>query len=506
MSYRGLAIAVLAAFALFRVVYILETPLLVSPDEAHYWEWSRRLALSYYSKGPGVAYVIAFFTSVFGDNAFGIRVGAVVFSTLGGWFVYLVGKEALESEKSGFYGMLLMNLTPVFSAGFVLMTTDVLLVFFWASTVWCINRALGARRGGWWYAAGLLIGLGFLAKYTMVLIIPCLLLFFLFSRKDRFWLRRRELYGAGLVSLVAVTPVLYWNILNGEVTIKHTMGQAHVGSGALSPMSLLEFLGAQAGLLTPLIFIALVWGALRCASFGFRYRRSGPALLFFAGAPIFLFFLFKSLHGKVQANWAIAAYVTAYPAAAWAFLSFFESRGARSRRPLAALAWATIAIGFAASMLAYFPWALEAMGARDIFFRPPYNRVTGWAELGDRVSQVKAGMEAEAGRTFIASDAYQVASELALYAKGHPVTYNFKVGGRRMNQYDMWPGYDELKGDNALYVKSGAVEIEPSVEAAFERCSREVFTMHRNGRVMKEFSFFRCYGFKGMEPGSDMTY
>ncbi|MFQ5735700.1 MAG: ArnT family glycosyltransferase [Thermodesulfobacteriota bacterium] len=506
MRYRDITIAVLAAFALFRVVYLLVTPFGVSPDEAHYWEWSRRLALSYYSKGPGVAYVIAFFTTIFGDNAFGIRVGAVVFSTLGGWFIYLVGKEVFESEKAGFYGMFLMNLTPIFSIGSILMTTDVLLVFFWAATVWCVNRALGGRRAGWWYAAGLLIGLGFLTKYTMVLIIPCLLLFFLFSRKDRFWLRRYEPYGACLLSLITVTPVLYWNILNGEVTIKHTMGQAHIGSGVFSFKPFLEFIGAQAGLLTPFIFIALVWGALRCVSFGFRYRRSGPVLLFFAGAPLFLFFLFKSLHGKVQANWAIAAYVTAYPAAAWAYLSLFENRGARSRRSLKALAWVTLSIGFVVSMLAYFPWALEAMGARNIIYRAPYNRVTGWAELGDRVSQVKAGMEAQGGRTFIASDTYQITSELALYVKGHPVTYNFKVGGRRMNQYDLWPGYDELKGYNALYVKGGAVEIEPSVEAAFERCSREVFTMHRNGRVLKEFSFFRCYGFKGMESGTDMTY
>src|SRR5438874_6568797 len=33
-------------------------PLDLAPDEAHYWDWSRHLDWSYYSKGPLVAYLI----------------------------------------------------------------------------------------------------------------------------------------------------------------------------------------------------------------------------------------------------------------------------------------------------------------------------------------------------------------------------------------------------------------------------------------------------------------
>lgn len=503
MRYRNFAIAALAAFAVFRVLYILFTPLAISPDEAHYWEWSRRLGLSYYSKGPGVAYVIAFFTSIFGDNAFGIRIGAVAFSTLGGWFVYLLGKEVFESEKTGFYAMLLMELTPIFAVGAVLMTTDVLLVTFWAGAVWCVNRAVGGRRGGWWYLAGLMIGLGFLSKYTMFFLVLCIPMFLLFSKNERFWLRRREPYVAGLISLVAVTPVIYWNIRNGQVTIMHTIGQVNAAGGLTM---FLEFLGSQAALLTPLVFIAAVWGAARCASIGFRSKRSGLQLLFFASAPLFLFFLFKSLHGKVQANWAVASYITAYPAAVWAYSGLSGGAGRKPERFKKAIAWAAFGFCFAISFLAYFPWALEAMGVEDIFYHPPYNRVVGWEELGERVSEVRAEMGLESGRVFIASDSYQITSELALYTEGNPTVYNFNTGGRRMNQYDLWPGYNGLTGYNALYVKGGTAEIEPLVEASFESCAREVFFIHRGERVMTDFTFFRCYGFKGFDAGADMTY
>src|SRR4051812_29940260 len=54
----------LAAFLIFgsaglRLAYLATNcPLDLAPDEAHYWDWSRHLDWSYYSKGPLVAYLI----------------------------------------------------------------------------------------------------------------------------------------------------------------------------------------------------------------------------------------------------------------------------------------------------------------------------------------------------------------------------------------------------------------------------------------------------------------
>ena len=72
-----LVAAVLAVLTGLRLAFLAWGGLDLSPDEAHYWEWSRRLDLSYYSKGPLIAYLIAGLTAVFGTSAFGIRLGAV---------------------------------------------------------------------------------------------------------------------------------------------------------------------------------------------------------------------------------------------------------------------------------------------------------------------------------------------------------------------------------------------------------------------------------------------
>jgi len=497
LRHRNLTLCLIAALAVSRVLYIVYGPFDVSPDEAHYWEWSRRLDLSYYSKGPGVAYVIAFFTSILGPTELGIRLGAVVFSSLTTYLIYLIGRDVFKSEPAGSWGALLVNVTPIFSIGAILMTTDVLFIFFWVLAVYCLARALNGRTY-WWYLSGLVIGLGFLCKYTMIFMYFSLFLLLVFSKQERRWFLRPEPYIMGLISLIAVTPVIYWNISHGQVTIRHTMGQAHLGSGGLSISSLGDFFGSQAALATPLIFLGLVYGLARCAVKGWREAKSGLLLVFFAGAPLFLFFAIKSLHAKVQANWAVAAYAAAFPAALWAIEGFSKGR-------VRALKAATIVMAVAATLIAYFPWTLGAFGA-SLLRRPPYNRVTGWAELGENVSRRSVEMAKE-GPFFIASDTYQITSELALYTKGNPVVYNVVTGGRRMNQYDLWPGYFDLKGYNALYVKGGNAGAGGEFMEAFERCGKEAVTLHWGGAPLKDFTVFRCYGFKGMErPKEYETY
>lgn len=498
MSYKKKTVLILAAFAALRIIYLLYVPFDVSPDEAHYWEWSRRLALSYYSKGPGVAYVIAFFTRIFGDNAFGIRVGAVVFSTLASYVVYLLGRDLFRCEKTGFYAAILANIVPILSVGAILMTTDVLLVFFWSAALLCVKRALDGKGGRWWYAAGVFMGLGFLGKYTIALLYPCVLLYLIVSREDRRWLKRAEPYIGAVIGLALSTPVIYWNITHGQVTIKHTLGQVHAGFGGVSFLEPLAFLASQFGIVTPVIFIGFVYGIYLCALKGFRRGDGGLLLAFFASAPVFLLFFFKGFHGKVQANWAIAAFVTALPASVWAFRLLYAESKASGRRALKATAIFGVALSAAISLLACFPQALEAVGVKGIFSRPPYNRVTGWKELGEKVSRVREEMEG-AGKTFIMSDTYQITSELALYTDGRPAVYNVDTGSRRMNQYDLWPGFEGLIGYNAIYVKGGDAEIDAVVLDAFDRCGREAFTVYGGGRELKEVTIFRCYNFKGME-------
>src|SRR5437868_9315408 len=57
--WRGAALALILLASVLHVYYLAhQCPLDLAPDEAHYWDWSRHLDWSYYSKGPLVAYLI----------------------------------------------------------------------------------------------------------------------------------------------------------------------------------------------------------------------------------------------------------------------------------------------------------------------------------------------------------------------------------------------------------------------------------------------------------------
>src|SRR6202162_1852167 len=56
---RALAAFLIVGAAAFRLLFLAyHCSLDLAPDEAHYWDWSRHLDWSYYSKGPLVAYLI----------------------------------------------------------------------------------------------------------------------------------------------------------------------------------------------------------------------------------------------------------------------------------------------------------------------------------------------------------------------------------------------------------------------------------------------------------------
>jgi 4-amino-4-deoxy-L-arabinose transferase-like glycosyltransferase len=514
VRYRKYFFVFIAAITLFRLFYIGGGPLGLIPDEAHYWEWSRRLDLSYYSKGPAIAWIIALSTAILGDTEFGVRIGAVLFSLVGSLLLYSLTKDIFKSERAALLSVLILNLTPLYAGGSILMTTDAPFILAWGVTVYLFRRAVRGDGSPFWYLAGIAVGFGLLSKYIMGLIFPCMLLYLITSRDDRHWLTRKEPYIASVISLMVFSPVILWNIRNGWVTIRHTMGQAHVEAGiGFSLDSVLEFVGGQAGLITPLIFLGLVYAVVKCGVSGlstgfwagigreFSQRKRDYLLLFFMSAPVLLFFLVKSGQGKVQGNWAAAGYFTAFIATGGAWddiYSRYERRRGLGKSALTVLLCGALLLSLAATTAVHYPGLLKTVGVKRVLQKAPYNRIVGWEGAGEAVGEVYREME-KRNRTFIVGGTYQTTSELAFYIPGHPTLYNVYLGNRRMNQYDIWPGFESLIGYDALYVKGGETGIEGKMAAAFDECRREVKRIVERGEVVRRITLFRCHNFKGME-------
>jgi undecaprenyl-diphosphatase len=98
-----------------------------------------------------------------------------------------------------------------------------------------------------------------------------------------------------------------------------------------------------------------------------------------------------------------------------------------------------------------------------------------------------------------------MASELAFYMKGNPRTYCINLG-RRMNQYDLWPGFDHYIGYNALLVMYDDRELPRELQDSFGRTEKvPLLITVRGDRVMK-FTLFKCYDFKGVKSRLPESY
>jgi undecaprenyl-diphosphatase len=352
-----------------------------------------------------------------------------------------------------------------------------------------------------WYGAGIAFGLGLLSKYTMLMLAPCALLWLASSPRLRPWLRRREPYEATVLGLLIFSPVVIWNLRHGMLSGRHVLTQAGVGDGGagLSLRWAGEFLGSQVLLVSPLLFLLFGGAALWAWSEGGRPGREELRLLVCLSVPVFLFFQAWSLTSKVQANWAAHAYVTAAVAlAGWADSWLRWGTAWRRTRRLNALLLASIILPAAVVPIAFFPELLGVVGVRipasvDLVAR----RLRGWPELGLVVGQA---MREEPRPPFLMSDRYQIASELAFYVPGQPRVFNPNLG-RRMNQYDLWGGWEALRGRDGLFVAYGTGEVPAPLREAFAEVElvRQV-PIRDDGRQLRTFTIFRGRDFHGFPP------
>src|SRR3954462_3694345 len=105
---RVLAATLVLAAACGHLAYLaLDCPLDLSPDEAHYWDWSRHLDWSYYSKGPLVALLVRlscwslgpWATALTGNEMLAVRLPAVVCGSLLLVSVYVLTVQVYRRES-----------------------------------------------------------------------------------------------------------------------------------------------------------------------------------------------------------------------------------------------------------------------------------------------------------------------------------------------------------------------------------------------------------------------
>lgn len=501
----GVVLWFVAVVTLVRIAYLVWIcPYTLVEDEAHYWEWSRRLAWSYYSKGPGVAWVIALSTGIFGNIEWAVRLPAVIASAIGTLAVSDTAVRVSGDRRSGFVAAVLYQCVPPFLVVSLLMTIDGPLMACWALACASAVRAVQDGRGRWLVLTGAALGLGFVFKYTIMLAGLGLLVGLLGQRArfaGRYWL------GAGAALLLGLLPVAIWNAQHDWATVRHLLGHLGLPGGDLpptqgaggwhySPLWTLEYLGMLL-IAGPVVVLGILVARRRWR------ESSGVRVLAWASIPVLVFYLLVSFVAETEGNWAMGGFVGLVS------LCALPIPGAIERRfiPVRACWRITIASGVLTAMFFVFLPTLSRSPRLGRFV--PVDRLSGMRGFAAEAEREMEALRSASGlEPFLVSSHYGRASQLAFYMPGRPTVYcasSFAPGSRK-TQYDLWPDTDlhsaevraELAGRPALLFGGSATFWERGFSQVVDL--GELPSEPKEGR-----STYRGWRFHGFEPIMDQS-
>ena len=274
-------------------------------DEAQYWFWAKHPAWGYYSKPPVIAWLMAASTTVFGDGAFGVKMLAPLITLATGCVLYATARRMEYDTRTASWVLLTYITLPFVTGNSMFFTTDVPLNFCWALALYGLISAWYANNPRYWLLVGVAVGIGLLSKYTMIAFVASAFLAMLCSPGRRKGLLSAWPWLAALIAFLILMPNLVWNAEHHFVTFAHTNDNVFSKTIEIYPADTAAFLGAQCGIMGPILLSALLWNALKAR----RADDSRYRLLHWFVWPLVAAGMVVSLLAGAQAHWISPVYL-----------------------------------------------------------------------------------------------------------------------------------------------------------------------------------------------------
>ena len=268
----------------------------VSGDEAYYWDCSRHLDWSYFDQPPLTIWLMIPFRFLFGETALAVRSPAILAGFLAGLFLLPMVRRLGGTARDAALVYLLLHAQPIFALGFSYTSTDVVMGTAYLGAIWAAVAVAQGHRLAWW-GLGVALGIGFLAKFSVVVaFLPAAVA--LLSPNARADLKTATPWAAALLAAFLTAPVWIWGARHDWDNIVFQLSGRHSPEG-VGFKYLFEFIGANLLLASPILAVLLVgscWPAWKRKDPKWKVAVAG------AVAP-FLFFGFVSLRTRVGAHW-----------------------------------------------------------------------------------------------------------------------------------------------------------------------------------------------------------
>ncbi|MGE4586197.1 MAG: ArnT family glycosyltransferase [Mangrovibacterium sp.] len=492
MKYRFLIIlGIDLILFVFRLSSALHDPMPLKSDEAQYWLWSRHLDWSYYSKPPLIAWVNYLSTMLLGNTVIGIRINAMLIGFMLPLIHYALAKRLFQDEKVIFWSVIVLFVLPHYHFISGIFMTDSLVLLFWSLNMLLCLYALQKNKLIYWVLSGVTLGLGIISKYTMILWVPVFVLVGLICKRNLLRLSgfRLSLFIAFLICL----PVLIWNLSQDFVGAKHIFGLAGAyrqhGNWGRSVERIIEYVGGQILCISPFFVPACYRVYKKWKNKELNPDHQSIGLLFVPLLAVWAFFLVLSIQ-KNEVNWTFFAFTSLPLLIGYSLVRYFNMKQRLVCTGITALL----------VFMIHSPWIFDSLGLTKMY--PPEidmcRKQTAWDKLGGKVTDIMKGKNSD--NIFIFSDSYHVASELSFYVDGNPQTYCVN-NGRRMNQFDIWPGIDQFENKqyDAIYVSYNPLPESISMSSDEIRFVSKQERIYRGKKVKADLNIYYLKNFHAID-------
>ncbi len=417
---------------LFTLIRLIVAPFFgLGVDEAHYVLYAKYLDLSYVDHPPLVGWVHAPFFYLLGTNEFLARLPAILIFAVTSYCAYLFVLKVTESKQLSLWAVLALNCSFMLNAlGLMLLPDSILLLFvflliFTAEKITCEKKPLD------FILLGVLLGLMGLTKYTSILLVPPLIIFFVLKKRYDI-IFSPYMFLAAFIALILITPVIYWNVTHDFISFRY-QGTHVFGSLASSFKNFAESLAAQFGAYNPLLSIIAFYGFFHVLRARDDYLRL--AVLF--GGTILLFFLLTSFYERTLPHWPAVFYLLFIPVGTY---NLINVQGRWKKYFLNF----SIGLSFVLTLFVYVELAGKFFTFPD--YKSPFRDIYGFPEIVRKADELVKNNSSAAPKA-IAVTNWTMGSRTMYYSL--PYKNEVFVIDNRKDQFDVWQkkssiGYDLL--------------------------------------------------------------
>jgi 4-amino-4-deoxy-L-arabinose transferase-like glycosyltransferase len=354
-----------------------------------------------------------YFTNFISQDEWGVRLVNVFSMSISAVYIFKL-TALMFNEKIALNAVLIFSSIILVHAGFIITTPDSPLILFSSISLYYSYKAIFYGKTLDYALTGIMLGLMMLSKYTAILFVFTLLIFIVLKRRDILF--NANFYLAIILSLIVVSPMLWWNYKNDWISFIFQLGHGTTDSFKIYLHLFTDFIAGQFGIFSP-VFAGVLFYFL--AKEKLYYKDDKLFFLALSTVVIILFFTYKSLYTRMALNYSAPAYISGAILSAYIFEHYKLVK--------------TFKVGLVIAII------FTVLGRIGLLF---FLEIVQERMYGNKEAVQLLQTHVKKGDSFY-GDHLTMAAYLKYYLKGHPDT-DLALPSR-FSQYDMWRSKEYLK-------------------------------------------------------------